>query len=173
MIEKFMDFLLDLEGFYSYVPQDYGGETVWGISRRFNPDWEGWKIVDKSDIKKEKERLKKLAKDFYYKKYLSPFLFMQKTHPKSMLFMFDWYVNAGVNAIRRLQRVVKEREDGIIGPRTREAVLRMKDDNLLWLLFWERQLFYSDIVRNDRSQLVFLAGWTNRNFKVYEFVNRL
>jgi len=35
-------------GSLGYVkdPQDAGGETVAGISRRFHPTWDGWKIVD-------------------------------------------------------------------------------------------------------------------------------
>ena len=35
---------------YVNDPQDAGGETVAGISRRYHPQWEGWKFVD--EIKK-------------------------------------------------------------------------------------------------------------------------
>ena len=37
------------EGGYSFDPDDAGGETYKGISRRFNPQWSGWKIIDYSD----------------------------------------------------------------------------------------------------------------------------
>lgn len=34
------------EGFYSNIPSDRGGETVFGIARNIWRSWEGWKIVD-------------------------------------------------------------------------------------------------------------------------------
>ena len=34
------------EGGYSFDPRDPGGETWKGISRRWNPNWRGWDIVD-------------------------------------------------------------------------------------------------------------------------------
>ena len=38
--------LLANEGGYVFDPHDPGGETWRGISRKFNPDWVGWKRVD-------------------------------------------------------------------------------------------------------------------------------
>jgi lysozyme family protein len=38
--------LLEIEGGYVNDPDDPGGETCWGISRRFHPDWQGWAMVD-------------------------------------------------------------------------------------------------------------------------------
>ena len=38
--------LLGHEGAYGNKAADRGKETVFGISRRFHPDWEGWKVVD-------------------------------------------------------------------------------------------------------------------------------
>lgn len=35
------------EGGYSNHPSDRGGETYRGISRRYWPGWEGWKIIDR------------------------------------------------------------------------------------------------------------------------------
>ena len=39
--------VIKLEGGYSNYKEDRGGETYKGISRVFNPDWAGWKIIDK------------------------------------------------------------------------------------------------------------------------------
>lgn len=39
------------EGGYANNPADKGGETAFGISRRYNPAWHGWAIVDR--IKEE------------------------------------------------------------------------------------------------------------------------
>ncbi|MDR1308836.1 MAG: hypothetical protein LBL95_02880 [Deltaproteobacteria bacterium] len=34
------------EGGYVNDPQDKGGETFRGISRKAHPDWEGWPLID-------------------------------------------------------------------------------------------------------------------------------
>ena len=34
------------EGTYSLDPADPGGETVFGISRRWHPEWTGWATID-------------------------------------------------------------------------------------------------------------------------------
>jgi lysozyme family protein len=44
---------LKLEGGYSNNPNDKGGETYLGISRKWNPAWIGWKIID--SLKAEKD----------------------------------------------------------------------------------------------------------------------
>ena len=38
--------LLIKEGGYVHDSDDSGGETYRGISRRYNPTWEGWDIID-------------------------------------------------------------------------------------------------------------------------------
>lgn len=38
--------LLKTEGGYANDPNDRGGETYKGISRRYNPGWTGWPIID-------------------------------------------------------------------------------------------------------------------------------
>lgn len=38
--------LLDIEGRYVNDPDDAGGETYCGISRRYHPSWGGWPIID-------------------------------------------------------------------------------------------------------------------------------
>lgn len=39
------------EGGYANDPRDKGGETYKGISRVYNPSWEGWKIIDDYKLK--------------------------------------------------------------------------------------------------------------------------
>lgn len=41
-----LDQILGIEGRYSNDPRDSGGETVYGISRKYWPNWPGWVIVD-------------------------------------------------------------------------------------------------------------------------------
>ena len=39
-------FLVTKEGSLSDHPADYGGQTYFGIARRFWPNWDGWQYVD-------------------------------------------------------------------------------------------------------------------------------
>lgn len=41
-----LDKVLSREGGYINDPDDKGGETYKGISRKYNPDWKGWRIID-------------------------------------------------------------------------------------------------------------------------------
>jgi lysozyme family protein len=42
-----MVLVLKMEGTYSKVPGDSGGETVFGITRVYDPDWAGWRRVQR------------------------------------------------------------------------------------------------------------------------------
>lgn len=62
------------EGGYSNVSTDTGGETYAGISRKFWPNWAGWKIVDahkplKRNQKINDPQLEVLKKAFYKKEF--------------------------------------------------------------------------------------------------------
>jgi len=57
---------------YVHHPDDPGGETIYGVSRRWHPDWQGWKRVDflkKQGMKdyqiNQDARLKQYAGQFY------------------------------------------------------------------------------------------------------------
>lgn len=56
------------EGKHTKDPRDPGGETYSGISRKYNPDWEGWKYIDKGDY----ASADRLVKGFYLAKYWIP-----------------------------------------------------------------------------------------------------
>jgi lysozyme family protein len=45
--DEFFDWLMSKEGkAITADPRDAGGQTCWGISRRYNPQWTGWALVD-------------------------------------------------------------------------------------------------------------------------------
>lgn len=56
------------EGGYANNPNDRGKETIFGISRKFWPDWEGWAILDATkdqtgvDTKEERRELVRVLK---------------------------------------------------------------------------------------------------------------
>ena len=66
------------EGSYVNDPDDKGGETYKGISRKANPDWNGWISIDQikkthpitfKNILKRTPELEKKVQDLYKDKY--------------------------------------------------------------------------------------------------------
>jgi lysozyme family protein len=118
------------EGFYGNIPGDAGGETIWGIARNMNPNWEGWAIVDKyrgdkrfPGILKENPTLIKLKLSFYRK------TFWDKIRGDQILFqpiaseIVDDAVNTGVRpAIKKLQRTLALIDTGIMDDATLEKL---------------------------------------------------
>lgn len=78
--ESFLPVILQGEGGYSNLSADLGGETYRGISRKWNPSWPGWKIIDQ--IKKVRtiknreiinnQQLNLYVADLYKKEYWIP-----------------------------------------------------------------------------------------------------
>lgn len=110
------------EGSYCFDPDDAGGETYKGISRRANPNWDGWISIDaikkahpttfKGILKKTPE-LEKKVQDLYKDKYWDCFELDDVPSQLVAEQMFDTAVNQGQTAaIRFAQRVLDLRETG-------------------------------------------------------------
>lgn len=122
---KFIDAykkVLNNEGIYSNDPDDAGGETYKGISRRANPNWNGWISIDaikkahpttfKCILKKTPE-LEKKVQDLYKDKYWDCFELDDVPNQLVAEQMFDTAVNQGQTAaIKFAQRVLDLRETG-------------------------------------------------------------
>ena len=111
--------LLKKEGGYVNDPDDKGGQTYRGISRKYNPNWKGWVIVDNylKEFKTESNAFKKAldrnevlldqVKD-YYKKYYWDTLNLDTCKSTKVCWqLFDMCVNSGkVNAVKLAQRIL-------------------------------------------------------------------
>ena len=107
--------LLIKEGGYVHDSDDSGGETYRGISRRYNPTWEGWDIIDTykrkyggKSLKKKIEsddKLEDLAAKLYKEKYWDVFELDNVPSQGVAFQMFDTNVNCGnAAAIRFAER---------------------------------------------------------------------
>ena len=110
------------EGGYAFDPDDAGGETYKGISRKANPNWDGWISIDaikkahpttfKSILKRTPE-LEKKVQDLYKDKYWDCFELDDVPNQLVAEQMFDTAVNQGQTAaIKFAQRVLELRETG-------------------------------------------------------------
>lgn len=105
IFDKEFDKLILNEGGYVNDKDDNGGETYLGISRKFNPKWSGWKIVDniknKHGIKnitntlKQDKNLTESAKVLYKEKYWDIFELDDIPNQNIAHQLFDTCVNCG------------------------------------------------------------------------------
>ena len=141
--------IIYVESGYSNDPEDMGGETNFGISKRQYPG---------EDIKKmTAERAKILYRRDYWDKVKGDEL------PSPLdLFMFDAAVNQGVEAaIKMLQKSFGIAQDGVFGVKTmQKAKASTPETNALFMA--ERALRYAGTRSFDR----FGKGWFKRLFIV-------
>lgn len=184
--ENALEHMLEFEGGYVNDPDDSGGETFRGISRRNWPAWPGWDLIDRvkasgaTTAKLINARfagdaeMERLVADFYRVNFWRPF---EKLGLPDRLAekMFDTAVNMGVGraakllqtAVNALGPVVKLVVDGAIGPRTLDALGLILDtpagEGRVLAAYAEAQAdHYRAIVRGKPSQEKYLKGWLRR-----------
>lgn len=137
-VEAIADEIIAREGGYVNDPDDPGGATKYGVTigtmRRLKLDLTGDGRVDAGDVRLLTRRQ---ARDIFVRDYFErPGI---ARLPESLqASVFDMYVNAGSNAVRILQRLLRDfghriAVDGIIGPRTAaaaEAAARAAPDHI-------------------------------------------
>jgi lysozyme family protein len=150
--DKAFEHVVGLEGGYVDDPRDPGGETKYGIAKKFHP---------REDIK---NMTLERAKEIYYKDYWIPAQCEKLEWPMS-LYVFDAAVNQGVvPAVRMLQETVGTTPDGVIGPRTLAAVKAAgHEGELLYLV--RRAFRYIGTINFN----AFGRGWLKRLFAIAVF----
>ena len=145
--DKYIDKVLEHEGGYVNDPTDLGGETKYGITKRFYPH------LDIKNLTKEQ------AKEIYYQDY------WLKNHcdklPENIQYLhFDTAINMGSKraAIFLQKSIGTVKVDGKIGNKTLSEAFRSD----LKLYIKERVYYYTSICKSRSEQLKFINGWLNR-----------
>lgn len=100
--------LIGSEGGYVNRPDDPGGETKFGISKRSYPQ------LDIADLTLDE------AKAIYLRDFWSP---LGDAHPAIKFQVFDFAVNSGIQtALRKLQAAIGVADDGHWGPLSAAAL---------------------------------------------------
>ena len=151
IIEK----VLEHEGGYVNDPTDLGGETKYGITKRFYPD------VDIKNLTIEQ------AKEIYKKDYWDKN--KVESLPQNLWHIyFDMCVNMGKRtAVKVLQRAANNRGkdlevDGGLGPKTIEALNGVELDRVRAF----RVKYYVDLITTKPEQEKFYLGWFRRALEV-------
>lgn len=140
------DRLMGNEGGYVNDPNDPGGETNWGISKRSYPN------VDIKNLTRDQ------AKAIYLRDFWSRI--NADKLPDGVAFQtFDFAVNSGIEtAVRKLQRALGVADDGHWGPVSQAAADAMSESDQIMLLNAERL----DFMRRLSNWKTAGAGWAGR-----------
>lgn len=161
------DKMIDNEGGYTLhtVKGDRGGQTYAGIARKFHPDWSGWMYIDNGRLILARSQVYLFYREKFWNKIKGSDIGMQKIAET----IFDFAVNAGPKtAVKLAQLVVDESIDGVIGPKTINALNEVPEEEFLQGYLIAKIKYYVDICNRDTSQSKFLRGWINRAFKGVE-----
>lgn len=175
MFSDYLPILRKVEGGYSNLSADKGGETYAGITKKNFPTWEGWNIINSVKPKQNQiivnSKLDKLIADFYKKNFWDV-LKCDKLSKSVAINLCDFAVGSGITtAVKGFQRVINSLlptgattlvDDGKIGNLTIESANKLEQKKLNDALLLYRANFYKKIVENNPSQNVFLSGWLTR-----------
>ena len=154
--DEIIEKVLEHEGKYVWDKDDLGGETNFGITKRFYPD------VDIKNLTKEE------AKQIYYDDYWLKNR-VNKIPPKLKHIYFDMCINMGKRtAVKILQRASNNKNskdievDGGLGANTFYAI----QDVELERVRAYRVKYYVDLVNKKPEQEKFYFGWFRRSLQV-------
>ena len=148
--EKAIKIILKYEGGYVWNPDDPGGETKYGISKRQYPNL---------DIK---NLTKKQAKEIYRKDYWNKINGGDINDDDIALQIFDFAVNSGVKrAVKVIQKICWVKEDGVLGNNTLHNINQADALSILYLYKLRRIEYYVKLARK-KSLRQFLYSWIKR-----------
>lgn len=173
------------EGGYVFDPDDAGGETYKGISRKYNPAWFGWELIDEYDGNSDfpqclddVEELQEMVEEFYKEHYWDVNRLDEIESQMIATEMFDTGVNMGVRrAVKFLQEALNYLNrneqnypdlvvDGVIGPVTFAAlnyIMANDDVDILMTIMNVLQgKHYLDYMTKSPTQEKYARGWFKR-----------
>lgn len=144
------------------VAGDTGGMTYAGIARNKNPDWPGWKHIDRGDVPPTE-----MVRKFYLTGYWVPIRGDELRYDIAAS-IFDFAVNSSapgrpVTAVKLAQQVAGVEPDGVIGPKSVAALNAIPAELFEAQFFVQKMRRYAEIVAGNRAQGKFLFGWLNRS----------
>lgn len=178
-----------VEGGYANDPEDAGGETYRGISRRFHPTWSGWAIIDAEKLAGLNGMEKRLAENrllniavwqFYREMFWNRFNGDSIPLQSIAEELFDTAVNMDVtraveflqealNLLNRNEKNYPDIEvDGKIGPGTLSTLgvhLTLEKGNpkaLLKVMNTLQGMHYVERMRKLPNQEKYCRGWLER-----------
>jgi len=156
--KKLVGFIRKWEGGFVNDPLDRGGATNKGVTLRT------FRFVFGQD--KTVEDLKNMTdgqwfyiyKKYYWDKWKADYINNQSVAN----ILVDWVWGSGKWGIIIPQRLLKVKDDGIVGDKTINAVNKYDPKSLFDDIKEEREIYLETLVSRHPKQIRFLPGWMNR-----------
>lgn len=171
--EQFFAWLMAREGrTVTHDPRDPGGQTAWGISRRYHQLWRGWALVDRGIV--SGPEFERAVSEFYAGAYKT---LWESLPPRVREVLIDGMVNMGpgeagdkkMGAVEILQVALNRLAgsdyvtvDGDLGSQTMAAVKTVDPSALAFAMCAIRMAEYNRRAIADVSKKVWLSGWIER-----------
>ena len=164
-INELVPLLFRWEGGYVNDPDDRGGHTNRGVTlntwRAHGYDINGDSIIDLNDLKQitQEDAVEHVLRPHYWNRW-------QADHIRNQSIanlLVGWVWGSGKYGITIPQGILGVKEDGIVGPKTLNAVNNYPDQEELFYRLWHGKRAYLHMICSDRPQnKKFLRGWLNR-----------
>lgn len=142
---------LTQEGGHSNDPDDPGGETRWGISKKSYPQLD---IENLSAVQ---------AREIYHQDFWIPLRLDDVGSQRKANAIFDVAVNLGkYAAVRMVQKLCKVPVDGLVGIQTIQAINDYLEWGFIIKLAKARADYYVALCQKNPTLLKFLSGWLRR-----------
>ena len=150
--QECLDLVLKAEGGWVNNPNDPGGETNLGVTKRVWEEWVGHPVATMKNLTEAD------VAPLYEQKYWRPCY--GEVLPRGLDFVvFSMGVNAGPGrSVKLLQSAIGCIPDGIIGPKTRELILASNSATLIAKFSEARRDYY----RSLKTFPIFGKGWLSR-----------
>ncbi len=165
-IERILSDILRREGGFVDHPTDRGGPTKFGITAQTLGEWR--KLGRPASKEEVAALIEAEARAIYQQKYLCEPKLDLVTDPKLLHLLLDCAVHSGPkSAIKWLQQALGVPADGVIGEKTRAALMQADAASLYVKVLAARLRHLGRLITKDPKQAAFAAGWMKR---IAEFV---
>lgn len=148
-------FILSWEGGYANLPQDKGGPTNKGVTLKTFQSFYG-KNKTIQDLKNiTDEQWLHIFKTGFWDKWKAD----QINSQSIANIVVDWVYNSGKWGITKVQSILGVTADGIVGPKTLQALNSQDSQILFKRIHQAREIFFRSLSNFN----VFGKGWLNRN----------
>jgi len=156
------------EGYYANHPHDLGKKTYAGITKKYNPDWYGWKYIDKYKLQQNQQVTGKdsLMTEFYVLDYYLTIWvkegFNTLTNQEVANYLFDLRIHVSRRqAIKLINRAYNTNYVN-----TEYWVDNTLDTFDLTTLKEVRTEYYLKRIKSNPTQIVWKKGWLKRANKI-------
>ena len=153
--DKCLKMLLSHEGGFVNHPDDPGGITNLGVTKKVYDEWIGRESTEQEMRDLTPDDVGPIYKKNYWDRVKADHL------PSGVDWCaFDWAVNSGKSRpSKAIQRAVGATQDGSIGPATISLIMEKDPEEIINYVYGVRQDFYKSL----KTFETFGRGWTRRN----------